>query len=213
MRQIEYRAASFDQKNKDEFSNSITAISEDKYFLYSHALNRRAFSSKDYMHGKDPTYTGKVSFEVLPEEFQRKLFLLACNFPQWPVYTAADPEFFTLTLGDTDVAEYAKKRASFWIGLQNEIIDAVPAFQEMQKKIAEQKQLEINARRAQLPPFQSSSYDKDPIFYMPIQKTYKNITYNLTIVYGQHGQSPHEKEVIARLNKINTEYFMGVEAN
>lgn len=187
------------------------------YNLYSLVLR------KDCEKINTDFFKGKAVFAELPEEFQRMLYELKSKFPYWPVYTAADPSYFRLMMGDLDVGFYAKERAQFWSEILDDLLskaaDHEAIHRDLQQQFLEHMQaLGLSQKYSHVfytleDVLRAIEIEKDPIFYLPIEKFHKHVKYRFAVVYGQTGDSPHEKEAISQLQKIDHEAFLGVAAN
>lgn len=166
---------------------------------------------------------GKVSFPELPQEFQELLYKLKAKFPNFPVYTAADPDYFALTFNGVEMMSYVGQRIEFWKNFRIEIRKKFDELKLISEKFNDElaKRLKDIGRIPSKYHFITSRHElekviqieKDPIFYLPVKTVHKHVQYDFVVVYGQYGDSPHEAEAIAELQKIDQTAFIGVQAN
>ena len=176
-----------------------------------------------FEHFMNGQLKSKVIMPELPKEYQDLLIKLKIKFPAWPVYTTADPEFIRLTYAGVDIYEYAQARTKFWKNFFEELISKIPELKNTSKEMNERLQKEL-AKIGKVPSKshiilseehlkQIIEIEKDPIFYAPIKQVYKNIEYDMTIIWGQYGNIPKEKIVIDKLSKIDQTIFLGSQMN
>lgn len=238
-----YNRILYSDKPDDEFIKRESALNQkildlqDTYHVYKLVHNEfeknkegTESESLGYYYGRvSHTLEGKAIFPNLPDEFEKLLITLKTKFPAWPVYTAADPEYFRISYMGIDIKEYAEKRCIFWKkvfeGLKSDYPEVKKSY-ELNKKSRElnKKLTEELSKIGKLP---SKNYillteedlqraiaiEKDPIFYVPIKQVYKNIEYEMTIVWGQCGESPNEQKAIEKLKSFDSKIFLGSQMN
>ena len=207
------------QKAKHNF-DSFMKTYNDPYHLYLLTMLDQNFTT---MGSKMEMHNTFAVFPELPAEFQMLLVNLRKTFPHWPVYTAADPDFFSLVQQGVDLRSYAKKRFAEFADIFSQVIEISENIKSKQEEW-QKKFLEECVNQGISPTgthmflsdedvMKAVQKEKDPIFYLPVELTYKHVKYKFAVVYGQCGESPHEKAAIEELKKISYETFMGTAAN
>lgn len=222
-----------------EFKESLAQQSEvlrNKYLLCSQAQLSNNFSKGTNFENLSNNmifhdmFTAQIHFPPVPEEFQNLFKKVKSRFPHWDMFTAADPNFFRVVYKNgLDLYEYAEARIKSWNNFieewevkiievqKNRITQA--AFQEELKlmlsttnRVIRENHTLLN-REDLMRAYEIEMAKEDPIFYTPITTEYKKVSYDMTIVWGQFGESPRERQALELLNEIDHTIFLGKQSN
>ncbi|MEI6022852.1 MAG: hypothetical protein WCQ32_03380 [bacterium] len=207
------------QQAKHNFDSFMEEYN-DPYYLYMLAMKDQNFITMGSKMEMSNTF---AVFPELPPEFQMLLVNLKKTFPHWPVYTAADPDFFSLVQEGVDVRIYTKKRFAEFADIFSQVVEISENIKNKQEEW--QKKFLDECAEQGISPTGTHTFlseedvakavqiEKDPIFYLPVELTHKHVKYKFAVVYGQCGESPYEKAAIEDLKNISYETFMGSAAN
>jgi hypothetical protein len=169
-------------------------------------------------------YQGNIVFPDVPSEIQKMLYNLKWKFPHFPVCTAADPAFFKLSYAGLDMNAYTKDRCEFWLNMFDSMVGKIGEYEKINEllqkefsgilntlKVAKKHEYFFMSREDML---KAIDIEKDPIFYLPVEKLHKHVKYKFAVVYAQCGTSPNEQDAIDMLLKqTDHQVFFGVAAN